>query len=193
MSKIDVSKIEGFEEMSAEDKIKALMEAEIEVPNAKDSDDYQKLKNSFNKASSDVADLKKQLKDKMSEQERMEAERKEADAEKDALLKSLLREKEVSGHTADFLSIGFDSDLAKKSAEAMADGDSKTIFANFKTFIENHDKGIKAEVLKSTPAPVSGGVGKEEMTKEKFANMSYSEMVKFKNENPEQYQELMKQ
>ena len=50
-------KIEGYESMSAEEKLKALEGLDVE-----DSTDYQKLKESFNKTSSEVADYKKKLK-----------------------------------------------------------------------------------------------------------------------------------
>lgn len=192
--KIDTSSIPDFETMSAEDKVKALMEFEIEdKENGENDAEYQKMKNLLNKANSQASEYKKMLREKQTEAEREAQERAEKDAEKDALLKSLMREKEVSGHTAEFLAIGFDTDLAKKSAEALADGDSKSIFANLKSFIENHDKGIKAEVLKQTPSPVPGSADKGAVTKEQFDKMGYTELVKFKTENPELYQELSQQ
>ena len=192
MSKIDVTKIEGFEQMSAEEKIKALLDAEVDTPKTENNDEVARLKDALNKASSDTANYKKLLREKQTEQEKAEAERAEKEAEKDALLKSLMREKEVSTNTAEFLSIGFDTDLAKKTAEAFADGDKTTVFANIKSFIENHDKGLKADILKQTPKPVSGGADKG-TTKEQFDKMSYSEMVAFKKENPEAFKQFTEQ
>lgn len=189
MSKIDVTKIEGFEQMSAEEKIKALLDAEVDTPKTENNDEVARLKDALNNASSDASKYKKLLREKQTEQEKAEAERAEKEAEREELLKSLMREKEVSTNTAEFLSIGFDTDLAKKTAEAFADGDKTTVFANIKSFIENHDKGLKADILKQTPKPVSGGADKG-ITKEQFDKMSYSEMVAFKKENPEAFKQF---
>lgn len=182
--KFDTSKIENFDTLSAEDKLKAILEFEM--------DDDSKLKDALNKASSEAANYKKQLREKQSEAERLEAERKEADLQKDELLKSLMREKTVSEHKANFLSVGYDNELASKSAEALADGNFAEIFNGFKSFVENRDKSIRAELLKSTPSPVGGSTDKGTISKEQFAKMNYSERAKFYAENPELYKEYTK-
>lgn len=184
--KIDVTTIEGYAEMTAEQKLAALENYEVEV------EDTLKLKESLNKASSQAAEYKRQLKEKMSEAEKLEAERIEKDAEKDALLKSLLKEKDVSKYQAEFLKNGYDSELALKSAEALADGDFTTVFANLKTYTEGLNKSIRAEVLRSTPAPQGGNDSTPSVTKEQFNKMSYNEMVKFKQTSPELYAEYTK-
>lgn len=183
--KIDVSKIEGYAEMTPEQKLTALEGYEIEV------EDTTKIKESLNKASHDVAEYKRQLKEKMTEQERLEAERKEKDAEKDALLQKLLKEKDISKYQAEFLKNGFDSDLALKSAEALADGDFTTVFANLKTYTEGLSQKVKAEVLRNTPTP-KGGTDLNTLTKEQIEKMNYTERVKLKNENPDLYRQYFK-
>ena len=65
MSKIDVSQIEGYAEMSAEDRLKALEEFEVEDP---DYTGYVK-KEVFDKTASELAEQKKQLKSKLTEDE----------------------------------------------------------------------------------------------------------------------------
>lgn len=186
--KIDVTKIEGYAEMSAEEKLAALEAYEIEVDNAENL----KLKESLNKASSQAAEYKRQLKEKMSEAEKLEAERLEKDAEKDALLKSLLKEKDVSKYQAEFLKNGYDSELALKSAEALADGDFTTVFANLKTYTEGLNQKVRAEVLRSTPAPTGKIDNKSSLTKEQVQKMSYAEIVELKKTNPELYDEYFK-
>lgn len=183
--KIDVTKIEGYAEMSAEDKLKALENLEIEE--SQGEEEIEKYKNLLQKANSQAADYKKQLRDKLSEQERLEAERQEKDAEKDALLKQLLKEKDVSKYQAQFLENGFDSDLAMKSAEALADGDYATVFANLKTYTEGLKKSVKTELLKATPKPDNKGEGGATITKEQFEKMGYTERVQFKKEYPDLY------
>ena len=79
--KFDVSKIEGYAEMSAEDKVKALEEYEIEVPkdntaevnNLKEA--LSKANSQTSKACSEAAEWKRQYREKQTEQERAEAER----------------------------------------------------------------------------------------------------------------------
>lgn len=187
--KIDVSKIEGYESMSVEEKLKALEDAEVTAPD--NDEEILKFKNLVQKANSQAAEYKRQLKEKMSEQERLEAERLEKDAEKDALLKSLLKEKDVSKYQAEFLKNGFDSDLALKSAEALADGDFTTVFANLKIYTEGLSQKVKAEVLRNTPTP-KGGTDLNPLTKEEFRKMGYTERVEFRQKYPELYSEYTK-
>jgi len=185
-------KIEGYDNMSAEDKLKALENLEVED----NSSDFQKLKESFNKASSEVADYKKKLKakeeelnSKLSEDERKEKERKEAEAEREALLEKLLREKNVAEHKANFLKQGYDEELATTSANALCDGDFKTVFDNLGKFISDRDKQAKIKLLDSTPLPTSGSVAPE-ITKEQYNNMTISERTKLFTENHELYESL---
>lgn len=191
--KIDVEKIVGYNEMSPEEKIQALMNFEFEEkPKVDNNDEVAKLKNALNKASSDVAEFKRQLREKQSESERAEAERAEREAERETLLKTLMREKDISNYQAKFLENGYDPDLAKSSATAMADNDFNTIFANLKAFNDAKEKEIRANVLKGTPSPVGGNPDKAEVTKEQFNNMGYNERAKLYAEKPELYQELSK-
>ena len=136
--KIDVSKIENFDNLTAEEKVNALMAYDVE-------DD--KLKNALNKATAEAAEMKRALRERQTEAEKAEAERKEKEKEKDELLKSLMREKTILDNKSQFLSVGYDADLAQKSAEAMADGNMADIFNGFKTFMENRERQIKAELL----------------------------------------------
>lgn len=188
--KIDITKIVGYEEMSPEEKIQALTDFEFEEK--KDgSDEIAKLKNALNKASSDVADFKRQLREKQTEAERAEAERLEKETERENLLKSLIREKDISNYQAKFLENGYDPELAKSSAEAMANNDFDTIFANLNAFNQAKEKSIRAEVLKGTPSPVGGNTEKT-VTKEQFNNMTYLERVDLFEKNPDLYAELDK-
>lgn len=190
--KIDVSKISGYAEMSAEEKVKALEAFESEEKQTKDSDEVIKLKEALNKATSEAAQNKRLLREKQTEQERAEAERKEAEEKLAAELQSLRKEKSVSEYTANFVGLGFDTELAKKSASALADGDITTIFDNIKTFKDGFEKSLKADALRSTPAPVSGSVDKGQTTKQEFDSMTYRQRVEFKQTNPDLYQEYTK-
>ena len=72
--KIDVTKIEGYETMSAEEKLKALEELEIDTKEF--TKGYVK-KEVFDKTASDLAALKKKDRENLSETERLKAEQEE--------------------------------------------------------------------------------------------------------------------
>ena len=183
-------KIEGYESMSAEEKLKALEGLDVE-----DSTDYQKIKESFNKASSEVADYKKKLKakeeelnSKLSEDEKKEKERMEKEAEREALLNTLLKEKSVAEYKANFLKVGYDEELATASATALVDGHTSKVFDNLGKFISERDKQTQVKLLNSTPRPTPGSVS--EVTKEQFDKMSLAERTKLYETNKELYDSL---
>ena len=67
MAKVDITKIEGYEGMTPEEKIKALEAYEIEDVQP-DYSGYVK-KDVFDKTASELAGVKKQLKEKMTDDE----------------------------------------------------------------------------------------------------------------------------
>lgn len=186
------SKIEGYEAMSAEEKLKALEALEV------DESSEAKLKKLLNDANSEASEYKKKLKakeeelnSKLTEDERKEKERAEKEAEREAMLNQLLKEKTVAEHKANFLKVGYDEETAIKSANAIADGDFATLFDNLSTFISNRDKEMKVKLMDSTPKPSAGG-GTPTITKEQYNKMSIAERTKLANEDHELYVALSK-
>jgi len=183
--KIDVTKINGYEEMTPEEKLAALEAFDVEVP--KDDSESKKLKEALNKASAEAADYKRKFKERQSEEERAKAEQEEfikALKEQNA---QLTREKATATLEKGF---GIAGDYAKDMAEAFLDNRADDFVASFNKFIESHDKELGAKALRSTPRPDGGAVGKETITKEQFSKMGYAELVKLQTENPELYAEL---
>ena len=155
--KIDTSKITGYEEMSAEDKLKALEEFEFETPAPKDNgDEVTKLKAALSKANSDAAEWKRQFREKQTEQERAEAERAEREKAVEEELNALRRDKTVSGYVAQCLSLGYTNELALKAAEAMADNDAAAILACQQEFLEAKKQELEAAALNKQPTLTSG-------------------------------------
>lgn len=155
--KIDTTKIENYEQMSAEDKLAALEAYEFEAPAPKDtSDEVNKLKTALSKANSDAAEWKRQFREKQTEAERVEAERKEREAAVEEELRNLRRDKTVSGYVANCLALGYDKDLALKAAEAMADNDAAAIMECQQTFLENKKKELEAAALNKQPNLTTG-------------------------------------
>ena len=183
--KISTEKIEGYKNMTLEQKLAALESYEIEEP------DYTGYvsKEVFDKTASELANSKKQLREKMSAEELKAKE----DAEKiEELIKerdALLHEKTISSHKAKYLALGYDENLANDTAEALAKGDLDKVFANQKKHNESVEKKIREDVLKQTPKP-EGGSGSDIITKEKFSKMSIAEQYKYSVEHPEEYKKL---
>lgn len=183
--KINTSIIEGYESMSAEEKLAALEALEIPEP------DYTGFvkKELLEKANSEAAGYKKQLRERMSEEEAAKAKAAEELASAMAELESLRADKAVSEYTAQFLGIGYDEALAKSTAQAIQKGDMAAMFKNHAKFVAEREKALKAELLKDTPAPPAGdpttGVDKKA-----FSKMTLLEKQKFAEENPEQYKEI---
>ena len=184
MAKITTS-IEGYENMTAEEKLAALEALDIAEP---DYTGYVK-KDLLDKANSEAAGYKRQLKEKMSQEEQASAQREEEWNAMKAELETLKADKAVSEYTAQFLGIGYDEALAKSTAVALNKGDMATMFANHAKFVATREKNLKTELLKGTPTPPAGD-GEKKLTKDDFKNMSLAEKQKFATENPDAYKEV---
>lgn len=167
--KIDVSAIVGFDEMSAEDKLKALTEYDFEVPAPKDnSEEVTKLKTALSKANSQAADYKRQLAEKQTAAEKAETERKEREAAVEEELRTLRRDKTVSGYVASCLALGYTNELAQRAAEAMADNNAAEIMACQQEFLAAKQKELEAAALNQQPG-LSVGTPPTAKTAEKEA------------------------
>ena len=156
--KIDTSTIEGYSDMTPEQKLAAI-EA-LDVPDPVDLTGYVK-KDALDKAAKEAAEYKRQLKEKMTAEETTAAEQQAKWDELQSNYNTLLKKSTVAEHTARFLALGYEEKLARETAEALFDGDMDKVFSNQQAFKSAVEKSIKAEVLKSTPAPGGAGVGSE--------------------------------
>ena len=155
--KIDISKIAGYAEMSAEDKLKALEEYEFDAPAPKDNgDEVTKLKAALSKANSDAAEWKRQFREKQTEQERAEAERAEREKAVEEELNTLRRDKTVSGYVAQCLAQGYSEALAQRAASAIADHDAAEIIKCQQEYLEAKQKELEAAALNRQPTITSG-------------------------------------
>ena len=147
--KIDTSKIEGFADMSPEQKLAALEAYEIAEP---DFTGHVK-KDVFDKTASELASVKKQLREKMTADEQKEKDEAEKREKLETDYNSLLKKVTVSDNKAKLLGLGYEEALAGETAEAMANGELDKVFANQKKHLESLEKKIRADVLKDTPKP----------------------------------------
>ena len=185
MAKIDVTQIEGYAEMSAEDKLKALEGFDIPDP---DYSGYVK-KDVFDKTASELAEKKKQLKDKMTEDERKAQKEQEERDELQSKYEMLLRKSEISENKAKLVALGYDEALADETAVAMFEGDTAKVFANQKKHLDSVEKRVRAEALKDTPKPTPDG-DSNTMTLETFRKMTPSERHAYSVEHPDEYRNL---
>ena len=151
---INWSTIEGFhEEMTAEERI-ALLEAQenygVIDPNA------ARYKAQLDKTCSELAQVKRDLKARMSEEEAQAAERAAAQEKLEKELAELRRERTLSQYKASLLAQGYDEKSAGDFAKGIIDGDMDSVFKTMKTVQTEMEKRVKTELLKGTPGAPAG-------------------------------------
>lgn len=147
----DWTKVDGYrEDMTAEEKVELL--TGYEPP----ADEGAKWKGQFDKASSELASVRKQLKAKMTEDEQREADRAAADAAMKEELEALRKSDAIRKNKESLLSMGYDNAVSDEMAQALYSGDNKAIFEAMKKHNEAMQKAMKEEILRGTPTPPDG-------------------------------------
>jgi len=189
--RIDVTKIEGYESLSVEEKLAALEAYEYDDHSA-ELEDLGKYKEAMDKATHEAAEFKKQVKALQDQQKTGNSKADSTIAELQQQVAELTRQNTIASYTAQFTALGYDAELAQATAIATADGDVATVFENQRKFLEQHDKDTKAAILKQTPKPGQGGTLKQApaMTLDKFRKLPMAERMAYANEFPEEYQKL---
>ena len=182
--KIDTTQIPNFDSLP-EDVRNAILD--IDIGDAPDMSQFV-AKHVFDKKASEAAELSKQLRSRMSEEEAKATKEAEERAALLARVTELEKEKTITGYTNSFLSLGYDEKTAKATAEALASGDMDLVFINQKKHIETREKLLRAELLKETPPPTGGKAVTK--TREDILKMTLADQVKFAAEHPEQYKEI---
>ena len=153
---MDITKLEGYKpEMTADEKLALIQKYEPAPP---DLTGFIK-KDQFDRTASELADAKKQLKAKMTDDEQKEAERAANETAIKTELENLRKENAITKNKANFLGLGYDDALAADTAKALADGDMAKVFANQKIHIENIKKTERAAALAGDTKPPAGSGG----------------------------------
>lgn len=184
-------KIANYAELTPEERLSAIEALEIED----NAEELTRAKQAVTNANREAAELKKQLK---VANERATAGSSDAEKQLAAIKEELeneRRERRIANYTAQFVSQGFDSELAQATATligGLSEDDAKTYFGNTKAFLEAHDKTLKAELLKQTPHPSKGGTGTPDtgMTLKKLKEMQPLERKKWADAHQEEYRRL---
>lgn len=158
MAKIDTGKIDGYAEMTPEQKLAALEAFDIpeEKPQQTDDSEINRLKALLSKSNSEAADWKRQLREKQTEDERKEAERAEAEQALKDQLAQLTREKTIATYAASYSTLGYTAEQAKEAAEAMASNDYAKVFAIQQQVNTAREEALKAELMKTQPQLQTG-------------------------------------
>lgn len=192
MPKIDITQIEGYEQMTADEKVLALEAfeyADKQTEVAQLETDVERLKSSLSKANSEAADWRRKHNALLTEDERREQEESERVAELEAELAEIKAAQVLANHKSKFLTLGYDEQLAEATAQALIDGDTDTVFENQKLFLSTHRSQIESEILNETPLP-NGGKSTTGMTLEQLRALGQQERLEWANQNPEQYRQL---
>lgn len=156
MATIDTSSIDGFDGMTPEQKIEALLR--FDIPEKVDLSGYV-TKEVADKYASEAASYKKQLAARMTDEEVVKAQSEQAMKDLQEKYNALLRDSAIANHTAKYLTMpGYDEKLARETAEALFDGNMDKVFENQQKANAVHEKKLRADLLKNTPAP-EGPVG----------------------------------
>ena len=128
MAKIETTKIEGYSEMTLEEKIAALEAYEYEDY----SSELERYKNAVSKANSEAAMWKKKYNAFLSEEERRKNEAEEEMNKIREELEILRKEKLESEHRAKLIALGYDENLATETAKALVNGETEKLFVALK-------------------------------------------------------------
>lgn len=189
MANIDTSKIEGYAEMTAEQKVEALEKYTIADP---DYSGYVK-KSQYDQTASELSKTKKELEARMTEEEKKSKAAAEELAKYKTEAETLRREKNIASNKAQLIAIGYDESLANETAEAMESGDLATVIKNQQSVIENVKKVAKGEANASIVPPAGKpDEGGKTITKDQFKAMSIAERSELFENNRELYDELSK-
>lgn len=188
MAKIDVSKIQGYAEMSAEEKLKALEDYEYDDG----ASEIERYKNATSKANSEAAEWKKKHNALLSEDEKAKQENADYIAKLEKQNAELLEERDVAKHKTELLAMGYSDELATETAKALFNGDVSTVLKNQAKFVDAQRKAAIADAVKETPRPPVGNDGANVLTKEQFKKMNINEQLEVFEKTPELYNEFTK-
>lgn len=155
--KISTESINGFDSMTPEEKVSALLG--LEVPDPVDLSGYVK-KDVFDAKATEAAKLSKELREHKSTEENAKADADKAMQDLQEKYNELLKSSTIANHTARYLALpGYDEKLARETAEALFAGDMEKVFQNQQKANEAHEKEIRAGMMKREGELPGGGQG----------------------------------
>ena len=152
----------------------------------------KRLKRASDKASSEAADYKKQLMASKSDSERAAMEKAERDAKLQEELQTLRKTVAISNFAKSYMGLGYGEKNAMLAAEAQYSGDYDELNRLQAEHQSNLEKKIRAELMKSMPAPSIGNDDTITVTQAQFDSMTYTERLNLYRDHPTVYAKLAK-
>lgn len=140
--------------------------------------DLKKHKDLLSTRNSEIAEYKRKEQEKLSDDEKRQLHYQELEETNKTLTRKLALNEKVK----DYIALGYSEELATKVANAELDGKSTASY--HKEFITAREEKLKAELLQGNPQPHTNGDPKT-LTKEALSKMTYSELLKAQETNPE--------
>lgn len=153
---IDTSKIENYENMTAEEKVAALEAYEVPAAQPVESNDLAKLKTALSKANGEAAEYKRLLRERQTEAERAEAERAEADKALREELERYKSQERLSGYANKLMASGYDAEIATSMAASLPEGIPDEFFAQQKAVLDNIKKTYESAAMAKQMELTSG-------------------------------------
>lgn len=165
--RLDWTKVPGYsEDMKPEEKLALLDGFEFETAETAGKTISKDL---YDKLATEHAATKKALKERMSDDERKEAERTANETALREELEQLKKERAESGFKARLLEAKYSVEDAAKLAKSAAEGDMTAFFDALAKANVATEKAIRAEIMKATPRPDGGDTPKQEDAAEALA------------------------
>ena len=159
MAKMDTATIDGFDGMTPEQQIQALLGFEFDDGADKikaAEENAAKMKAAFDKASSEAASYKKQYNAKLTDDERQKQESEAALKAMQERLAEYEKRDKISTAKATFLGAGFDEKSASDAADAFVSGDIDAISTALKSYRSAIEKQAKSSLMAGNPKPDGG-------------------------------------
>ena len=152
-----------------------------------------KLKKAQERAASEAAEYKKKYNAKLSEKERVDAEKAEREAEREEQFQQLLRENKINKLEKYYLGeLKYTPDEASQMAIAEVDDDFDAKLKIQLAVDKRKKKEYEAEFIKSRPQMNAGTGDGKVVTLEQFTKMGVADRVKLKRSDPDGYERLRK-
>ena len=155
---IDTSTIQGYAEMTPEQKIAALEALDMpDMSKYVSKSDYDKLKTASDNNASEAKSWKDKYNSTLSEAERQKQAAEEAQKATETRLAELERKDKISTAKDQYIASGWDAELASATAEAFVDGKMDVVLENIGKHTAAVAEKLKDEAMRNTPAPPAGG------------------------------------